>query len=54
MAAMGEEDMVGLLVEPFPGDFFPIFLKLFNLFFAWMLGNGIHVALHADGGFWHT
>jgi len=54
MAAMREEDIVRLLVNPSPWNFLSHFLKLSDLFFIRMFGNGVLMTLHADGHFWHT
>jgi hypothetical protein len=47
MASMREEDVVGLLVEPFPGDFFPFFVKLPNLFLFRTFCNGLFMTIEA-------
>jgi hypothetical protein len=54
MATMGEEDVIRLLVEPFPGDLLPFFLKLSDLFFVRMFGQGFFVAFHTGCHFWHA
>lgn len=48
MASMGKEDMVGLLVEPFPMDLFPFLIYLSDFFFFRVLGDRIFVALQTD------
>ncbi len=45
MASMGKEDMVRLLVEPFPMDLFPFLIYLSDFFFFRVLGERIFVAL---------
>jgi hypothetical protein len=54
MAAVGEEDVISLLVEPSPGNLFPLFLKLSDPFFVRMFGQGFSVAFHAGCHFWHA
>jgi hypothetical protein len=51
---MGKEDMVRLLVEPFPMDLFPFLIDLSDFFFFRVLGERIFVALQADSYFGHA
>jgi hypothetical protein len=48
MTPMRKEDMIGLLIYPFPWDFFPFFLKLSDFFFFWRLSDRFFVAFEAD------
>jgi len=48
MTAMGEEDVVGLRIDPFPRDLFTSFLELPDLFLFGALGDGFFVAVEAD------
>jgi hypothetical protein len=54
MASMGKEDMVRLLVEPFPIDLFLFLIYFSDFFFFRVLGDRIFVALSADGHFGHA
>jgi len=54
MTTVREEDMVRLLIEPFPGDLLPLFLKLPDLLLFRAVCDGILMALHADGDPGHT
>ncbi len=44
---MRKEDMVRLFIDPFPRDFFSLFLKLPDLFFLRGLSNGFFVTFKA-------
>jgi hypothetical protein len=47
MAPVGKKDMVGLSVEPFPWNFFPLLLKLSDLFLLKGLGQRFLMAFKA-------
>jgi hypothetical protein len=47
MPPMGEEDMVGLTVQPFPGDLFAPLLKFSDLLLLWIFGYRIFMTLQA-------
>jgi hypothetical protein len=51
MASMGKEDVVRLLVKPFPMDLFPFLIYLSDFFFFRVLGDRIFVALQTDSYF---
>ena len=51
---MGKEDVIGFCVNPFPGNPFPFFSKLPDLFLFWIFCNGFFVALHADTNIRHS
>ena len=48
MTAMGKENMIRLLIYPFPGYTFTLLLKLSDFFFFWGFGYGILMAFEAD------
>jgi len=50
MAAMREEDMVGLLIQSFPRDLFPFFVKLPDLFLFRTLCNGLFMTVETYCG----
>jgi hypothetical protein len=50
MASVGKEDVVGFLVQPFPGDLFPLFVKLPDLFLFRTFRNGFFMTIEAHGG----
>ncbi len=54
MPAMRKEDMIGLTVNPFPGNFFTFCGKLPNLFLLRTLRNRLLVTLHAGGHRGHS
>ena len=53
VAPMGEENMVGLFVDPLPGNLLSFFVELSDFLFLWILCEGLFVTLHTDGERWH-
>jgi hypothetical protein len=51
MPPVGEKDMVGLLVDPFPQDFLFLSFEFPNFFLFGVLGEGILVTLETGGDF---
>jgi hypothetical protein len=51
MSPMGKEDMIGLLVDPFPMDLLTLLVNLSDLLFFGVLGDRIFVAFQTDGHF---
>ncbi len=51
MSPMGKEDMIGLLVDPFPMDLLTLFMNLSDFLLFGVLGDRIFVALQTDGHF---
>lgn len=47
MPTMRKEDMIGFYVNPFPGNFFPLFSKLPDFFLFWALSDGVLMAFKA-------
>jgi len=54
MPPVREEDMVRLLVDPFPMDLLAFLMNLPDFFFFGALGERIFVALQTDGHFGHA
>ena len=54
MTSVGIEDVIGLPIKAFPGDFPPLFGKLPDFFFFRALGDGVLVALQAGCDFRQT
>ena len=54
MPTVREEDMIRLLVDPFPMDLLPFLMKLSDFLFFGALGERIFVALQTDGQVGHA
>jgi hypothetical protein len=54
MPPVREEDMIRLLVDPFPMDLLTFLMELSDFLFFGVLGERIFVALHTDGHFRHA
>jgi hypothetical protein len=49
MTAMRKEDVIRLFIDPSPGNFLPLFLKLSDPFFLRGLSHGFFMAFEAGG-----
>jgi hypothetical protein len=54
MPPVREEDMIRLLVDPFPMNLLAFLMKLSDFLFFRVLGERIFVALQTDGHFRHA
>jgi len=54
MPPVREEDMIRLLVDPFPMDLLAFLMKLSDFLFFGVLGERIFVALQTDGHVGHA
>ena len=53
MPPMGKENVIGLSVNPLPGNLLSFFIELSDFLFLWILCEGLFVTLYTDGERWH-